>query len=583
MKPLSGTNEIRRVQRKLNKTFGNAVTAVREGDTIRVSGSLPTWEDILKACNMAVSKDKRRVHVVNDITLEGAEPIPMRVPSVRDDALDGKHVDVLVIGGGISGTSIARELAKWDLDILLVEKEADFALQASGRNDGEVHPGIDLGKGSLKQKYVLEGNHMYDRVCADLNVPFRRIGQYACFTQGYLRPAVTLLALWRKYHDGVADVKIVGKEQLLRDNPTMNPDFAFAMYNPSAGIVSPYNLTIAYAENAAQNGVELSLNTAVLSMDTDGGVITAVHTNRGTVYPTVVVNAAGVFADDVAEMAHDRFYSIHPRRGTDTIQDVKSAKIINTIASIIEVNKQALTSHTKGGGLMQTAHGNVLAGPDAVECRAKEDFSTRPESIRTIYTKQQKTVPAADPRDIITYFTGVRAPTFEEDFVIEWGRNCKNLYHVGGIQSPGLTSAPAFALDVANDVAERIGQTRPVSKNERFDPRRKGIPELRKMAPEERAKYIAENPDYGVIICRCEEVSKGEILDALNSPCCPPTIDAVKKRVRPGMGRCQGGFCSPLVAQIIAEHEGIPLTEVRKSSEEAVLFYGPTKGGGPHD
>jgi len=583
VKPLSGTNEIRRVQRKLNKTFGNAVTAVREGDTIRVSGSLPTWEDILKACNMAVSKDKRRVHVVNDITLEGAEPIPMRVPFVRDDALDGKHVDVLVIGGGISGTSIARELAKWDLDILLVEKEADFALQASGRNDGEVHPGIDLGKGSLKQKYVLEGNHMYDRVCADLNVPFRRIGQYACFTQGYLRPAVTLLALWRKYHDGVTDVKIVGKEQLLRDNPTMNPDFAFAMFNSSAGIVSPYNLTIAYAENAAQNGVELSLNTAVLSMDTDGGAITAVHTNRGTVYPTVVVNAAGVFADDVAEMAHDRFYSIHPRRGTDTIQDVKSAKIINTIASIIEVNKQALTSHTKGGGLMQTAHGNVLAGPDAVECREKEDFSTRPESIRTIYHKQQKTVPAADPRDIITYFTGVRAPTFEEDFVIEWGRNCKNLYHVGGIQSPGLTSAPAFALDVANDVAERIGQTRPVSKNERFDPRRKGIPELRKMAPEERAKYIAENPDYGVIICRCEEVSKGEILDALNSPCCPPTIDAVKKRVRPGMGRCQGGFCSPLVAQIIAEHEGIPLTEVRKSSEEAVLFYGPTKGGGPHD
>ncbi|MBQ5685527.1 MAG: FAD-dependent oxidoreductase, partial [Clostridia bacterium] len=326
-----------------------------------------------------------------------------------------------------------------------------------------------------------------------------------------------------------------------------------------------------------------SLNTAVLSMDTDGGAITAVHTNRGTVYPTVVVNAAGVFADDVAGMAHDRFYSIHPRRGTDTIQDVKSAKIINTIASIIEVNKQALTSHTKGGGFMQTAHGNVLAGPDAVECREKEDFSTRPESIRTIYHKQQKTVPAADPRDIITYFTGVRAPTFEEDFVIEWGRNCKNLYHVGGIQSPGLTSAPAFALDVASDVAERIGQTRPVSKNERFDPRRKGIPELRKMAPEERAKYIAENPDYGVIICRCEEVSKGEILDALNSPCCPPTIDAVKKRVRPGMGRCQGGFCSPLVAQIIAEHEGIPLTEVRKSSEEAVLFYGPTKGGGRHD
>lgn len=576
-------SEIGKIQKRLKKTFGGRVTAVREGDTIRVSGMLATWPDIVKACNMAVSKDKHRVHVVNDIELEGAEPIPMRVPSVRDESLDGKHVDVLVIGGGISGTSIARELAKWDLNILLVEKEADFALQASGRNDGEVHPGIDLGKGSLKQKYVLKGNRMYDKVCADLNVPFKRIGQYACFTQSYLRPAVTLLALWRKYHDGVTDVQIVGKEQLLRENPTMNPDFAFAMYNPSAGIVSPYNLTIAYAENAAHNGVELSLNTAVLSMDTEGGRITAVHTNRGTVYPQVVVNAAGVFADDVAEMAHDRFYSIHPRRGTDTIQDVKSAKIIHTIASIIEVNKQALTSHTKGGGLMRTAHGNVLAGPDAVECREKEDFSTRPESIKTIYTKQKKTVPAADPRDIITYFTGVRAPTFEEDFVIEWGRNCQNLYHVGGIQSPGLTSAPAFAVDVAKAVAERLGETKTVSRNAHFDPHRAGIPELSRMAPEERAKYIAKNPDYGVIICRCEEVSKGEILDALNSPGCPPTIDAVKKRVRPGMGRCQGGFCSPLVAQIIAEHEGIPMNEVRKSSEEAVLLYGPTKGGGPHD
>ena len=576
-------SEISKIQKRLKKTFGERVTAVREGDTIRVSGMLSTWPDILKACNMAVSKDKRRVHVVNDIQLEGAEPIPMRVPSVQDESLDGKHVDVLVIGGGISGTSIARELSKWDLSVLLVEKEADFALQASGRNDGEVHPGIDLGKGSLKQKYVLLGNRMYDRVCADLNVPFRRIGQYACFTQDYLKPVIRLYALWRKYHDGVTDVRVVGKEELLRDNPTMNPDFAFAMYNPSAGIVSPYNLTIAYAENAAQNGVELSLDTAVLSMDTEGGRITAVHTNRGTVYPDIVVNAAGVFADDVAEMAHDRFYSIHPRRGTDTIQDVKSAKIIHTIASIIEVNKQALTSHTKGGGLMQTAHGNVLAGPDAVECREKEDFSTRPESIKTIYTKQQKTVPDANTRDIITYFTGVRAPTFEEDFVIEWGRNCQNLYHVGGIQSPGLTSAPAFALDVSQAVADRIAESRPVKKNEHFDPVRKGIPELSRMAPEERAKYIAENPDYGVIICRCEEVSKGEILDALNSPGCPPTIDAVKKRVRPGMGRCQGGFCSPLVAQIIAEHEGIPMHEVRKSSREAVLLYGPTKGGGPHD
>ena len=575
--------EIGKIQKKLAKAFGGAVTAAREGDTIRVSGELSSWEDILKACRMAVSKDKRKVHVVNDIRLKNAEPVPMRTPNFTDDALEGKEVDVLIIGGGISGTSIARELANWDLKVLLVEKEADFALQASGRNDGEVHPGIDLSKGSLKQKYVLLGNQRYDQVCKELNVPFERVGQYAAFTNKYLKPAVRALVLWRKYHDGVTDTQVVSGEAMREKTPAFSEDFAFAMYNPSAGIVSPYQLTIAYAENAAQNGVELSLNTAVLSMDTEDGVITKVHTNRGTITPRVVVNAAGVFADDVAELAHDRFYSIHPRRGTDTIQDVKSGRNFRTIASVIDISRAALTSHTKGGGTLRTVHGNVLMGPDAVECREKGDFATRPESIKTIYEKQTRTSSVADTRDIITYFTGVRAPTFEEDFVLEWGRNCKNLYHVGGIQSPGLTSAPAFSLDVAEAVAMRLSEEKPVPKNISFDPHRKGIPEVKLLAPEERDKLIKENPDYGVIICRCEEVSKGEILDALNSPGCPPTIDAVKKRVRPGMGRCQGGFCSPLVAQIIAEHEGIPLDEVRKSSAESVLLYGSSKGGGSHD
>ena len=574
-------SEIKTIQRKLDRRFGGAVKAVREEDLIRLTGTLSSWKDIVKAGSMAVSKDKRTVHVVNDIRLEGAEPIPPRTPLLKDDALEGKTPDVLIIGGGISGASIARELSKWDLDILLVEKEADFALQASGRNDGEVHPGIDLGKGSLKQKYVLLGNRMYDRVCEDLNVPFRRIGQYAAFTQPALRPIVTLYALWRKYHDGVGDVRIVGKDELRKENPTMNRDFAFAMYNPSAGIVSPYQLTIAYAENAVQNGATVSLNTMVTGMEKEGSTIRSVQTNRGTVYPKVVVNAAGVFADDIAELAGDRFYSIHPRRGTDTIQDVKSGGLIHTIASIIEVNLSLFTSHTKGGGLMRTVHGNVLAGPDAVETREKENYATHPESIETIYRKQRKTVPEVDTRDIITYFTGVRAPTYEEDFVIEWGRNAENLYHVGGIQSPGLTSAPAFALDVEKAVVERLQTSMTVERNQNFDPRRKGIPELKKMAPEERGAYIKKNPDYGVIICRCEEVSKGEILDALNSPCCPPTIDAVKKRVRPGMGRCQGGFCSPLVTQIIAEHAGLEPAQVRKCGERSVQLYGKTKEGQP--
>ncbi len=572
-------SEIKKIQKKLDRKFGGKVQATREEDTIRLTGTLSEWKDIVKAGSMAVSKDKRRVHVVNDIKLEGKEPTPTRLPSLKDDALEGKEVDVLIIGAGISGAAIARELSKWNISILLVDKESDVAMHSSSRNDGEVHVGVDLSKGSLKQKYVLLGNHMYDRICDELDVPFRRIGQYACFTQSYLKPFLTLYAAWRKYHDGVTDVSIMGKEELHAKNPTMNPDFEFAMYNSSAGIVSPYNLTIAYAENAAQNGVQVSLNTAVLDIDNPYGKITSVKTNRGTVYPKVVVNAAGTFADQIAEMAGDRFYSIHPRRGTDTIQDVKSNNIIGTIASIVEVNKQALTSHTKGGGIMQTAHGNVLMGPDAVETPEREDFATYPESIKTIYTKQQKTVSAANPRDIITYFTGVRAPTYEEDFVIEWGRKAKNLFHVGGIQSPGLTSAPAFALDVEEAVVARLRGMQTVEKKKDYNPIRKGIPELRNMSPEKREEYIKKNPDYGIIICRCEEISKGEIIDALDSPNCPPTIDAVKKRVRPGMGRCQGGFCSPIVTEIIAEHCGIPASEVTKNNAESVMLYGKTKAG----
>lgn len=570
---------IQKLQKKIYEAFGDKVKVRLEDDIIRLTGELDKWEDIFSAGAMA-AKPNSKIHVVNDVKLRGTEMPKMRVPTIEDKALDGKKVDVLIVGGGISGCAIARELSKRSLSVMLVEKEADFALQASGRNDGQVHVGFDLSKGSLKQKYVLQGNRMFDDLCKDLDVPFKRIGQYAGFTQNWLFVPVFFLCIWRKYHDGVWDTHFVTRKKLLRDNPTFDENMRFAVYNSSAGVVCPYGLTIAFIENAAENGVEAYLNTAVLSMDKgDDGSVTAVHTNRGTVYPKMVINAAGVFADDVAEMAGDRFYSIHPRRGTNSIQDRKAAIKIDTIASVQHIVLKKQKSHTKGGGIMRTVHDNLLLGPDAVECYQKEDVSTRPESINTVYNKQKGTVPSVSERDIITYFTGVRAPTYEEDFVIEWGRKCPNMLHCGGIQSPGLTAAPAFALDIEKMVVERLGGESKVAINPYFNPVRHGVPVLNKMSPEERAKKIAENPDYGVIICRCEEISKGEIIDALERPLCPPTVDAIKKRIRPGMGRCQGGFCSPLVTKIIAEHEGIPLSEVKKASSESVIVYGETKGG----
>ena len=565
------------LNRKLRKAFGGRVTAALEDNCIVLRGTLDRWDDVVRAGQMAATKYST-CHVVNDITFTGGKDAPMHVPALRDRSLDGQTPDVLIIGGGISGVSIARELARKQLDILVVDKECDLALGASGRNDGEVHPGIDLGRGSVKHKYIRRGNAMFDQVCKELDVPFSRVGQYVCFQHGWLRPAVWCYCMWRKYHDGISDTRLISGKELLKREPNFNEKTRFAISNPDSGCVCPYGLTIAYAENAVQNGARIALNTAVLGMDVADGQITAVHTNRGTLHPALVINAAGVFAEEVARMADDRFFSIHPRRGTNSILDRKAGAFMHSIASVKGTDTVSRT-HSKGGGILHTVHDNLLIGPDAVETYEKENTATHPESIAHVFAKQKITMPALTERDIITYFTGVRAPTFEEDFIIERGRRTHNLIHVAGIQSPGLTTAPAVAVDVADMAASILAHDRPVAANPDFDPHRPGIPVLREMDDETRAAYIAKNPDYGVIVCRCEEISRGEILDALRSNVCVPTVDGVKKRVRPGMGRCQGGFCSPQVVRIIAEYLGVPLSAVRKSSADAPITFGPTKSG----
>lgn len=564
----------KQLRRKLRMRFGTAVNVSVEGRIIRVSGSLRRWEDIVEACSMCVTR-LPGVHVVNDIVLEGTEVPPMREPGFADDTLEGCSPDVLVIGGGISGCSIARELMKWKLHVLLVEKEADLALQASGRNDGEVHPGVDLNKGTLKQKYVVRGNRMFDKVCRELDVPFKRCGQYVGFKEKSALPVVRLYAWHRKHICGISDTRVISGKELRKREPSLNPQFQFAIYNPSAGCVCPYGLTIAYGENAAANGARISLNTAVLDMKVEDGQIREVKTNRGTIYPRLVINAAGVFAEEVADMAGDRFYSIHPRRGTNSILDKKAGSLVKSIASVRTLTRNA--AHTKGGGILHTVHHNLLVGPDAVETFEKENYATEQSSIDRVFEKQKKTAQDLSPQDIITYFTGVRAAVFEEDFIIERGRRTRNLIHCAGIQSPGLTTAPAVAVDVAKMAVHMLGGPERVAWNPEFSPIRKGIPRIKDLPVDERNRMILKNPDYGKIVCRCEEISKGEIIDALKSPIAVPTIDGVKKRVRPGMGRCQGGFCMPLVAQIISEYTGISIEDVCKSGADAKISFGKTK------
>jgi glycerol-3-phosphate dehydrogenase len=561
--------------KKLNKAFAGKVSVQFENDCIRVTGELHNWEDIIRACRMCVSKDKN-LHVVNDIQLIGTNIPPMRIPKGTSKELEGMRPDVLIIGGGISGASIARELSKWELDILLVEKESDLALQASGRNDGEVHPGVDLSKGSLKQHYVLLGNRMFDRVCEELDVPFKRRGQYVCFKQRRLYPLIAAYAWKRKYICGVKDTKLIGRRELRKAEPKLNDEFTFALYNPSAGCVSPYVLTIAYAENAVQNGAKVLLNTAVTGMEVKEDRIISVKTNKGTIYPKLIINAAGTFAEDIAALAKDRFYSIHPRKGTNSILDKKASYLVNSIASAKFLLKQKKTN-TKGGGILRTVDENLLLGPNAIETFEKENFATDKTSIEEVFSKQKLTAKGLSERDIITYFTGVRAATFEEDFIIEKGRKTKNIIHCAGIQSPGLTTAPVVALDIEKMTIEELTKLKPVTKRKEYNPIRKGIPVLREMSDTERSKIIRSNPNYGIIICRCEEISKGEIIDALNSPISVATVDGIKKRVRPGMGRCQGGFCMPLVSQIISEHESIAIHKVNKSGADSYITLGEAK------
>ena len=564
---------LKRLNQKLTARFGGRIFARENDGCLILEGASDCWDDVVAAGLLSVNK-RRYDGLINDIVFTGGEIPPMRLPILQDDTLDGASPDVLIIGGGIIGSAIARECARYDMQILLVDKEHDIAMQTTSRNDGMVHPGIDLIPGQIKRRYNMRGNRMYDQICKELDVPFRRSGQYVCFHG--LQNAVAAF-FGQFYYMLVGPYgRFFGKRAFFKREPNMNPTISGALFFPSAGVVSPYGLAIAYAENAAENGVQFSFDTAVLDMMVEHNRIRSVATNRGTIYPKIVINAAGVFAEEIAKMANDRFFSIHPRKGTNTILDHKASKRMMTIVSSFGTSSTK-KRHTKGGGLVKTIDDNTLVGPDAVETYVKEDFTTNAQNVGDVFEKQRLTDPALFVRDAITYFSGVRAATYEEDFVIQKGRRTKNLVHAAGIQSPGITAAPAIALDVSKMAAELLAETQEVKNNPLFNPIHKGIVRMNELNLEQRDAMIRENPDYGEIVCRCEQISRGEVKDALHRSIPCDTPDGVKRRVRPGMGRCQGGFCGPLVLQMIAEATGKTIEEIDKSAPGGQILFGSIK------
>ncbi|HHU43146.1 MAG: NAD(P)/FAD-dependent oxidoreductase [Bacillota bacterium] len=570
---------LKKIQKKIHSRISPQIEVTVENNCIVLRGELDDWDQIVSAGHLAVNK--KFYGVINDIKLKGFKP-SIKAPNIKDKLYDGLKPDVLVVGAGIVGCATARELARYKLDVMVLDKDYDVAMAASSRNDGDIHVGIDLMPNMKKFQYNVRGNAMYDKLSEELDADFHRTGHIILFRKKWERyfiyPLIKLKARFLK----IPGVKYMKREDLIKIETGLPSWASGGAFMPTGGEISPYKFTVAFAENAAQNGVKFCFNTIVEDMTVQDGEIKAVQTNRGTIYPRVVINCAGVFADVIAEMAGDRTFTIHPRKGTNLILDKKCRSYAAT-----SMNKSPFTKldgdkeigkrgkHTKGGGVVHTVDGNVLVGPTAVETPYREDNTTDKESIDAIMKNMSRVAEKMTYGDIITYFSGTRAPTYEEDFVIRKGIFTKNIVQAAGIQSPGLTAAPAIAEDVAKWAAEIIGDVQP---NKSFNSIRKAPPRLVDMSLEERNKLIQKNPDYGEIICRCEEVSKGEILDALNSPIPVYSLDAIKRRVRPGMGRCQGGFCSPLVMKILAEHKGVGIEDIPKANEMSFVLYGDTKG-----
>lgn len=571
----------KRIEKKIHKKISKNIAVSLVNGCIVLEGELDNWDDVVSAGSLAVSK--KSLGVVNNIKLKGFQEAPV-LPAVNDLLYDGRTPDIVIVGGGIVGCSIARELSKYSFDVMLLEKGYDVALGASSRNDGDVHVGIDLHKGYQKLYYNGRGNELYDKLCEELDVDLHRTGHSIVFYKKWETRIIYPIIKLKSKLLGIKGVRFVSPEEFNKLEKGMPSWAKGAVFMPSGAEVSPYKLTVALAENAAKNGVEVCLNTYVNGIKTQNGSIVEVSTNRGTIKPKLVINAAGVYADIIADMAGDRTFTIHPRKGTNLILDKKCVDYATTSMTKSPFTKFAneekrvddAKKHTKGGGAVHTVDGNVLIGPNAVETPYREDVSTTREDVDLIFSKVKRVAEKMSYGDIITYFSGTRAATYEEDFVVRKGIFTKNIIQAAGIQSPGLTAAPAIAEDVARWSCELLGKK---TKNPSYNPIRKAPPKLSKMSPEMRDKFIKENPLYGEIVCRCEEISKGEIIDALNSTLPVYSVDAIKRRVRPGMGRCQGGFCSPLVMKILSEHSGLPIENIKKADESSTILFGDTKGG----
>jgi glycerol-3-phosphate dehydrogenase len=538
---------------------------VRDGDILWLEGMARTWTDVVAIGHLAASVPGVR-QVVNHLrALDENPPVRDRAPIIAAGRAVGEidEVDVLIIGGGITGCAAARSLSKYDLRILVVEKCSDIGEGNTKSNNGMIHSGYDSKHGTLKARLNVEGNAKYDRWAKELGFKFCRTGSFvAGFDENDRRHMEAFLENGRK--NGVPGIAIISGDEARRIAPYLSDEIQFALWTPSAGYVEPQEVTLALAENAIDNGARILLDTEVGAIDVSPGRPHRVITNRGVIVAHSIINAAGIYADEIAAMAGDEYYTIHPRRGTLVILDK------NYKGRLVQFVGTTPANHTKGGGPTQTPEGNPLWGPSAIEVPDKEDYAVDADDIGFIMEKGFKLTKGFTMNGVITYFSGTRASTYKEDFIIEPSRKVENFIHVAGMQSPAVASAPAVA-DMVEDIFVKMHPG--LREKADYNPYRTPPKEFRHCTPEEREALIREDPLFGHVVCRCETVTEAEIVRAIHGKVPARTMDAVKRRTRAGMGRCQGGFCCPRVIDIMARELNISPLEVTKNGPGSEMLY----------
>ncbi|MHA1215395.1 MAG: NAD(P)/FAD-dependent oxidoreductase [Candidatus Hodarchaeales archaeon] len=472
--------------------------------------------------------------------------------------------DVVIIGSGVTGTSIARELSRFQLKVLVLEKEADICFGTTKANSGVVHAGYAASPGTLKAKFNLLGNPMYTELCEELVVPFKRNGTFVVALED--DDINQLEELQQKgTKNGVKTEIITDREKIFEYEPNLSPKAKAMLYAPTGGIVSPYELTIALAENAFTNGVDFNFNSEVKNIEVHEDYF-LINTQQGQVKAHIIVNAAGLFADKIAGMVGLNDFTIHPRRGEYVLFEKDCIEINHVLFPLP-------TPTSKGILASPTIHGHPFLGPNALDIEDKEAKDTTSQGLNEIINGGLRLIPKLPLNKSITTFAGLRAVSSTNDFIIGES-TVENFINAAGIQSPGLTAAPAIGKHIAGLVAEKLD----AKSNTKFNPIREKPPvQFHQLSEAEQDKLIQQDPNYAHIICRCELVTKAEILDAIRRPLGARTLDGIKFRTRARMGRCQGSFCTFRIMKILEEELCLKAEEITKKGGNSFMVIGHTK------